>query len=147
MRSLTTYVHGTVFLTFLITTTSSDQFGVHSLAKLFFYLEILTWSPTLNLGSLSSTSLLACYSIEWIYVLSSTSAGFILIVLWYILLYSFTTSFNLSIYTFFDIEVMTLQILVFKFLIDLSATTYFPSLCIEHISISLFFNHFLTKLL
>ena len=30
--------------------TSSDQFGAYSLAKIFLYFEILTWSPSLNLG-------------------------------------------------------------------------------------------------
>ena len=58
LRSLITYVQGTAFLTFLITKTSSDQFGVYHLAKIFFYFEILTWPPTLNLGSLSLTSFL-----------------------------------------------------------------------------------------
>ena len=42
LRSLITYVHGTVFLAFLITKTSSDQFGVYNLAKMFFYFNILT---------------------------------------------------------------------------------------------------------
>ena len=42
----------TVFLTFLITKTSSGQFGVYPLAKIFLYLEILTCSATLNFGSL-----------------------------------------------------------------------------------------------
>ena len=36
---------------------------------------------------------------------------------------------------------------MFKVLIDLSATTDFPLLCIEYISISLSFNHFLKELL
>ena len=37
-----TYIHGTVFLTLLIIETSSDQFGMCPLAKIFLYLEILT---------------------------------------------------------------------------------------------------------
>ena len=48
-RSLITYVHGTVFLIFLITEISSDQFGVQPLAKMFLYFDILIRSPTLNL--------------------------------------------------------------------------------------------------
>ena len=52
-----TYVHGTVFLTSLIRKTSSDQFGVYRLAKIFLYFDVLTRSPTLNLGSLSLNSL------------------------------------------------------------------------------------------
>ena len=67
LRSLITYIHGTVFLTFLITKTSSDQFDVYPLAKIFLYFEILTWLPTLNLGSLSLPSFL-----KSIYVLSLT---------------------------------------------------------------------------
>ena len=43
---------------FLITKSSSDQFGVCPLAKMFVYMEILTWSPTLNLGSFSLESAL-----------------------------------------------------------------------------------------
>ena len=41
-------------------------------------------------------------------MLDFTSTGFILIVLQYVLLYSLTISFNLLIYTYFDIEVMCL---------------------------------------
>ena len=89
LRSLMTYVHGTVFLTFLITKSSSDQFGVCPLAKLFLYFHILAWSPTWNIVSLSLTCL-----IELIYTLFLRSTVFILIVLWYVLLYSFTISSN-----------------------------------------------------
>ena len=42
---------------------------------------------------------------------------------------------------------MYLWILLFKVLINLSATTDLPSLCIEYISISLSFNHFFIELL
>ena len=45
---------------------------------------------------------------------------------------------NLSIYTFFDIEVTYLYILFLKVLINLSVMTDFPSLCFECISILLF---------
>ena len=79
------------------------------------------------------------YLLESVYVLSLTSPG---------LFYSFTIPYNLSIYTFFDTEIMYLQILVnCKVLVNLSATTDFPSLCIECISILLSFNHFLQELL
>ena len=47
----------------------------------------------------------------------------------------------LSIYTFFETEVIYLQISVFKVLAKLLATTNFPSLCIEYISILLSCNH------
>ena len=70
-------------------------------------------------------------------VLEITSTGFILIVLWCILLYWLTALSNLSIYTFYDTKVICLYILLFKVLIKLSATTDFPSLCFEYISMSL----------
>ena len=41
-------------------------------------------------------------------VLDFTSIGFILVVLWYILLYLLTLSSNLSIYAFFDTEAIHL---------------------------------------
>ena len=130
------------FLTPLITKASTDQFGLYPLAKMFLYFGILTWLPTLNLESFLITSL-----IESFYALSLTLTGFILLVLWHVLLYSSTISYNLLIYTFFDIEVMYMWILAFKVLINLSATTDFTSLCIEYIFMSLPFNHFLKKLL
>ena len=42
---------------------------------------------------------------------------------------------------------MYLEILVLRVLINLSAATNFPSLCIEYVSISLSFNHFLKEIL
>ena len=68
-------------------------------------------------------------------------------ILWYVLLYLLTILFNLSIYTFFYIKVIYLQILFFKILINLSATTDFTSLCIEYISVWLSCNHDFTDLL
>ena len=50
-------------------------------AKMFLYLDILTTSTILNLGSLSSI-----YWLELIYMFDFSSTGFILIVLWYVLL-------------------------------------------------------------
>ena len=70
------YVQDTEFLTFLITNTSSDQFGTYPFAKKFLSFDILTISPILNLGSLSLISF-----IELIYVFHFTSKGFVLIVL------------------------------------------------------------------
>ena len=65
-----------MFLTFLITKTSSDQFGVEPFAKILLYFDNVTLSLTLNFGFLLLISLL-----ESIYVLYFTSTGFILIVL------------------------------------------------------------------
>ena len=60
-------------------------------------------------------------------MLGFTSAGLVLMVLWHVLLYLLTMSSNLSIKTFFEIEVMFLLILLFKVLIiNLAATTDFP---------------------
>ena len=67
------------------------------------YFDILTISLILKLGPLLLVSL-----VESIYVFDFTSAGFILIVLWYVLLYLSNISSHLSIYTFFEIEVMYL---------------------------------------
>ena len=78
LRSL----HRTVFLTFLIRKTSSDQFGVYLFAKMFLYFDLLTISLILNLGFWLLISLL-----ESIHVLDFTWTGFIKIVLWYVLLY------------------------------------------------------------
>ena len=69
----------------------------------FFKIVFMFWYSymvaNLNLGSLSffSTS-------KIIDVHECTSTGFILIVLWYVLLCLLTISSNLSIYTFFDIK-------------------------------------------
>ena len=57
----------------------------------------------LNLGPLFLISLL-----ESKYEFDFTSVDFILIVLWYVLLYLFTTSSNLLVYTFFETEVVCL---------------------------------------
>ena len=48
-------------------------------------------------------------------------------------------SFKLSVCTFFDIEVIYLQALLFKVIINLSATTDVPSLCVEYICHSMSF--------
>ena len=92
------YVYGTVYLTFLITKTFLDKLGAQPFP--FIYFDILTISPILNLGSL-----LLIFLLDSIYVLV---LFFTLIVPWYTLLYSLTISSYLSIYTFFDNEVIYL---------------------------------------
>ena len=82
-----------------------------------------------------------------IYVLDFTSAGFILVVLWYVLLYLLTISAKLLIYTIFDTEVIYLLILFFRLLINFSPTADFHSLCFEYIFISLSYNHDLIDIL
>ena len=59
-----------------------------------FVLDILTWSPTWNLASSSF------FFLYWMKFLNFTSTGFILIVLWYILLCLLTISSNLSTHSF-----------------------------------------------
>ena len=110
----------TVYLTCLITKTSSDQFGVYPLAKisLYFWYSYTTTNFKFRIFIIT-------FLTKLIYVLFLTSPSFILIVLWYVLPYLFTISSNVSKYTFFDIEVMYLQILVFKVLIYLSTATDF----------------------
>ena len=99
-----------------------------NLAKKCFIFDILRWSPTSNLGSLSLLS-----TSNSIYELDSTSIGFALIVL-YVLLYFSAILFNLPIHTL----VIYLQILFFKISINVSASTNFLSICVECISISLY---------
>ena len=75
-------------------------------------------------------------------VFAFTSAGFILIVIWYVLSYLLTNlSSNLSIETFFETKVMYLYILFLKVLMNLSVTTDLPSLFVEYISIAFFSSH------
>ena len=89
-----------------------------SCSKIFLYFNILTWSSTWNLGSLSLTSLLlSLLTSKCMNALSSTPTDFGWIVLWYVLLYSFTISSYSSVYTFLDIEVMYLYILLYKILV------------------------------
>ena len=90
LGSLITYVPSTVFLTFLITKISSDQFGVYPFAKIFLYVHILIISAIFNLESFSLYSWL-----ESRYFYDFTSTGFILIVLWYEVLHLLMISSNL----------------------------------------------------
>ena len=98
-----TYVHSTVFLTFLVTKTSCDSFGVKIFSKIFFYIGILTWSLSLSLACFS-----LFFTLNSIYALQITSTGFILVALWYVFLYSLTISSTLSINTFLKIGVIYL---------------------------------------
>ena len=53
LRFSITYAHGLVFLTFLITKISSQQFGVKHFPKMFSYFNLPTGSTTSNLESFS----------------------------------------------------------------------------------------------
>ena len=115
-----------MFLIFLITKTPSEY-----LEKAFSknILLFLTLSPTVNL---EPSLLLYIYipNIYWLYINRLYFNGSMI----------FTISSNLSISTFFDIEVIYLYILFFdKVLINLSAARDFHSLCIEHSLISLIY--------
>ena len=66
-----------LYFILLITKTSSKEFGVYPLRKMFLYFDIFTWSPILNIRSLSLLSL------------HLTLTGSLLIVLWNVLLYLF----------------------------------------------------------
>ena len=77
------------------------------------------------------------FHINWLHLNSSMIC--IIVFIYYIIKF-----INIHV---FDTEVMYLLILVLKVLVNLSATTNFPSLCIEYISISLSYNYFLKELL
>ena len=100
---------------------------------MFLYFDILTISPILNLWFLSLISLL-----ESRYIHDFTSTGFYLIVLWSVLLWLLTISSNLSIHIFSWYWCFVFINLFFKVLINFSAITDVPSLCVECISISFF---------
>ena len=89
------YVYDTVFLTFLITKTSSDQFGnlENNFLQRFLYFGILTWSPTSNIVSQSFF-----ITLKSTYVIKFTSTCFTFW-LWYDTYLCLTISSNLSIYT------------------------------------------------
>ena len=106
------------FFTLLITMTSPEQFCVFPSAKIFLHFDILTWSPTVSVGSLLFFP--TPYSI---YVLNWTSAVFILNVLW--------ISSSLTIHTFIDTADIYLQILVSRVLMNLCATTDFNLISVE----------------
>ena len=82
-----------------------------------------------------------------IYVLDFTLTGFVLIALRYVMLDFSTISFNLLIYKFFEAGVMYLSIWFFKVIINLSVITDIPLLCVEYISISLFYKNDFINLL
>ena len=84
-------------------------------------------SPFLDLGRWQLIFLL-----DSIYVLGFTSRGFILVVLWCVLLYLLTKSSNLTIYTFVILKSYTYKFYLFNFLINLPAATDFPPLCVEY---------------
>ena len=75
---------------FLITT-FSDQFGMWPWAKMFLHFDFLARSPSLNLGFYHSFLISLLKSI---YVLDFTSLHLILVVWWYVLLYSLTILAN-----------------------------------------------------
>ena len=79
--------------------------------------------------------------IKSIYMFGFTSTGVILMVLWYVLLYLLTMTSTLSMYTYFDIEVMYLWILLCKVLTNFYVTTDFSSLCVKYISIAFCSTH------
>ena len=104
--------------------------------KIFLYFDILTWSPTLKLGSL-----LLCLTSYSICVLGLTSIDFTFIDPRYVLLYLSIISSSLWIYTFFCTAVICFWILLFKVLINFPAIADFPSLYVECILMPLSSGH------
>ena len=73
------------------------------------YFDILAWSPTWNLWSLSLTSLLkSIYIYIYIYIIYNINRLHFncSMIWWYGFLYSFTISSNLSIHAFFKIYLL-----------------------------------------
>ena len=82
LRSILRYVHRTVFSTFAIIKTSSEQFATQAFAKMLSYFDILTVSSTLNLGIINFfTRVNICARFYYIITFLITSTGFILFVL------------------------------------------------------------------
>ena len=121
-KSVRLYVYGTVSFILLIINISLLQLGVYPLANIFFNLDILNLSLTLNLALFS-----LCSSICTL-LSSLTSFGFILILLCQVLLYLLTASSKTSCYTFLLVAVICLYNLFFNVLINFSATTDLPLL-------------------
>ena len=78
-----------------------------------------------------------------LYMPSLISVGFILIVLWSVLLYKSTINHLIDQYKHFWVLNLYLWILFFKVLINLLTTIDFPSLCVEYSSI----HYLATKIL
>ena len=97
------------------------KLGPWPLAKVFLDFEILTQLPILNLASLALEPLL--YLAQ---ELDLTLLSLILMV--YGMYYCIYRQYHLTYQT----TVICLRILFFKFLINLSTITGFPSLCVEY---------------
>ena len=125
----------TMFLTFLITKTCSKIWNIAFCKNVYIF-----WYSNDITNFKFRIVIINFFTRVNIYVWFR-SRGFTFLALWYVLLYLFTMSLNISINTFFDIEAMYFYILFFKVLINLSATTNFSSLFVEYISIAFFSNN------
>ena len=136
------YIYPGPIFNFFNHKTSSDKFEEQTFAKTFLDFDILTWLPTLKLGSSPLFSLP-----KPIYVLDILSASYILIVLWYILLYLLTISPDFWICTFFWYWSHVVLHSFVKVLLNFSLIISFSALYIEYVFLSLSCNHDFTNLL
>ena len=127
LRSLITYVHGTVFLTFFNHKNFLRTIWIIIVCKMFLYFYILTWSPILNLGSLLLTSIVK--TCVWFYI-NRFHLNCAYISQLYHLMYQYIF--------FFKLKLCISKFNSFKALINLSVSTDFTSLCFEYISIAFF---------
>ena len=133
------YVYDTVFLTFLITKTSSDQFGnlENNFLQRFLYFGILTWSPTSNI--VSQSFFIALKSTYVIIKFTSTCFTFWL---WYDTYLCLTISSNLSIHNMLHILIMILYVLLCLLTISSNLSVYTFFWYWSHIFVNLFFKIF-----
>ena len=97
LRSLITYLHGTVFFYF----TNNKNFFRPVWWCASFSKNIFVFRNSYMISNFEFRIFIINFFLKLIYVLSLTSTGFILVVLWNVLLYSPTISSNFSIYTLF----------------------------------------------
>ena len=127
---LITYVHGTVFLTFLITKLLQTNLKCKLLQK---HLNLLIISPTLNLGSLSSHFSTRINTSVWFYINRfhfNCAAICIIVFINYIILF-----ININIFWYWSHVFINF---VFYGSNNSSATTNFLSLSVEYVSVLLF---------
>ena len=137
---VTNQVHETVFLILLTTKTSSDQFEVYPLAKMILYFQNPNMITNFEFGIffirilVLFTIRIRC-NVNWLHFYCSVNCAIVFI--------NYIVQHN----NIFKTVVMNLKILFFNVLINLSATTDFPSLYVECISLLFIFKNLFKLLL
>ena len=122
-----------LFLSFLITESSSNQFGVWPFTKIFWYLDILAWSPTVSLGS----PLL--YKCQHVCLTLYQNAAFWLCCDKYCCVYKLYCLFYQHTH-FLILNSRIYKFYLLRFL-DLTAAAVFHSLSVDYILVSFSCNH------